>query len=267
LIIRRKKPGLFIQEIEDVVAQYGARSIFFADDIFASDKAWLREFAPEYKAKINIPFMCTGRADMISDETAGLLRQAGCHTVSIGVESGDEEIRRNILGKTISDSVLIKASQILRDNNILIQTSNMFVLPGETVEKALKTVELNIRMKTRFAFASFLMPFPGNRITRLAQETGVLKKDYTFKDMPSSFFTKSVLDIPDKQYIENVHAVSYWCIRHPWLYPFLRHIIRVRFPALFRIIFMAGLFFRYKEERRIGFFSAVRLFWRFRKTA
>jgi radical SAM superfamily enzyme YgiQ (UPF0313 family) len=267
LVVRRKRPDLFVQEIKDVVSCYGARSLFFADDIFASDKTWLQEFIPIFKSRVTLPFMCTARANMIDSEIVRLLRQGGCHTVSMGVESGDEELRRNILGKHISDGDLIEASRILRDNKIRLQTSNMFVLPGETVEKALKTIELNIQMKTTFAFASFLMPFPGNKIARIAQESGVLKKDYDFKDMPNSFFTKSVLDIPDKQYIDNVHSISYWCIRHPWLYPIFKKLVYIKFPLLFKVIFLGGLFFRYKEERQIGFFSAVKLFWRFRKSA
>ncbi len=267
LIVRRKKPDLFIREIKEVVSRYGARSLYFADDIFASDINWLREFAQKYRTQISLPFMCTARANMITDEIARLLREAGCYTVSIGVESGDEEIRRNILGKRISDDVFIRMSQILHDNKILLQTSNMFVLPGETVEKALKTIELNIRMKTKFAFCSFLMPFPGSEMAKIAQDMGVLKRDYTFKDMPNSFFTKSVLSIPDRYYIENIHNISYWCIRYPWLYPFLKRFVRVRLPFLFKIISLGGLFFRYKGERRLGFFNAVRLFWRFRKSA
>lgn len=266
MIVRRKEPHLFISEIEDVVSRYGAETLFFADDIFASNKVWLKEFTPEYKARVGLPFMCTARANMISDEIIKLLRGAGCHTISIGIESGDEDIRRDILGKDVSDDILMRASKLLRDNDIMLQTSNMFVLPGETLKKALKTIDLNIKMGTRFAFASFLMPFPESRIARIAQEMGTLKKDYTFKDMPNSFFTESVLDIPDRRRIENIHAISYWCIRYPWMYPFLRRIIWIRFSALFKAIFLLGLFFRYKEERRIGFFSTAKFFWRFRKS-
>lgn len=266
LIVRRKKPDLFIQEVKDVILRYGAKSLFFADDIFASDRVWLKEFVSHYKTQIGLPFMCTVRANMITEDIGALLAEGGCHTVSMGVESGDEEIRRNLLGKNISNRELIEASIILRDNKIRLQTSNMFVLPGETKEKALKTIELNIQMKTTFAFASFLMAFPGNRITRIAQEMGALKRDYTFKDMPKSFFTKSALTIPDKHDIENIHSISYWCIRYPILYPILRRIIHIKFPFLFKIIYLVGLFFRYKEERCIGFFSAVKLFWRFRKS-
>lgn len=265
--VRRKNPVLFISEINDVLLRYGARSLFFADDIFASDEKWLEEFISYYSASVGLPFMCTARADMITDKIAALLAKARCHTISIGVETGDENMRCEILGKRINNNVLLRASEILHDNKIRLQTSNMFVLPGETAEMAIKTIELNIKMKTKFAFTSFLMPFPNSKMASICQQSGFLKKDYTFKDMPNSFFSKSILDIPRKYIIENIQAAAYWCVRYPCLYPMLKKLVYIKFPLFFRIMFLSGLFFRYKEERCINFLSTLKLFWRFRKSA
>ena len=53
-----------------------------------------------YKKEINIPFACLIRADLATDETVKLLKDAGCYLISFGIESGNENIRNTVLKKS-----------------------------------------------------------------------------------------------------------------------------------------------------------------------
>ena len=91
-----------------------------------------------YRERVKLPFICHIRADLLTREIAIRLKEAGCHSVDFGVESGDELLRAEILGKPISDEQLYQAAQYLHEVNIPFRTTNMFGLPGESFSQALK---------------------------------------------------------------------------------------------------------------------------------
>jgi anaerobic magnesium-protoporphyrin IX monomethyl ester cyclase len=265
--VRMKTPEHLIEEILRTKNNSIVKKIFFADDLFTMNKKWLRHFAPLYRDKINIPYMCATRANQMDDEVADLLRMSGCHTVSFGVESGNERIRMQVLNKKVSDNEIIECADICHRKGLRIQTSNMFCLPDETLEDAFDTIKLNIRLKTDFVFSTIFMPFPGTKLTKYCIANHYLKEDFSFKDLPMSFLTNSLLNLNDRDKIENVQRVSHFLIR----YPFLLHIAEVIIKRsdmgkIFYPLLFIGTFLRYKEERKISFWSAVKFLWRFRKS-
>ncbi len=137
------------------------KTISFQDDIFGMNKKWLREFIQEYKKKINIPFYCLLRCDVVSNEIIGLLKEGGCFEIGIGVETGDENLRNKVLKKRLKDSIITKAVRIFKRYNVKFHTFNMFGLPGENLSLAYKTVALNVALKPDVAWSAIFQPYPG----------------------------------------------------------------------------------------------------------
>lgn len=267
--VRQKSVDSFIREITAECEQYPIKFIFFYDDLFTFDKQWLQEFLPRYKAQVNLPFWCTTRANLIDAEKASMLAEAGCHTASFGIETGNERIRRQILNKQIRDEEIIRCGRLLHEYGIKTQTANMFCLPDETVADALKTIELNIAAQTDYAFTALFMPFPKTALADYCIRQGLLKPDYALKDLPYSFLTMSVLDIPQKQKeaIKNVHRLAYFFIKWPWLFETGNKIVYVTCLApLFEAIFLLANVLRHKEERGISWRATLRYAWRLRKS-
>ena len=71
--VRRKSVLRIIQEIETVRNTAALKSVHFSDDIFITDKKWLREFCEEYKKKISIPFTCNAAAETIDEEVRKII--------------------------------------------------------------------------------------------------------------------------------------------------------------------------------------------------
>ncbi|MEI7904567.1 MAG: uroporphyrinogen decarboxylase family protein, partial [Candidatus Firestonebacteria bacterium] len=70
------------------------------------------ELAREYKDKIDLPFFIMTRADSIIDEDKiKLLKETGCVTIGIGVESGNENIRMKLLNKKIPNYNTVREMQ------------------------------------------------------------------------------------------------------------------------------------------------------------
>jgi anaerobic magnesium-protoporphyrin IX monomethyl ester cyclase len=191
----------------------------------------------------------------MDEEIAELLKTGGCHTVTFGLETGNEKIRSEVLGKTISNEDILKCSELLHRSGIRIQTSNMFCLPGETLDDAFSTVEMNIRIKADFVYCTLFMPFPGTRLANYCMEKGFLNPDFKLSDLPQSFLTK------------NVQKIAHWLVRFPFLLPAARRMItKFNFKKPYEFLLLLGTFFRYKEERKISFMNALRFLWRLRKS-
>jgi len=203
----------------------------------------------------------------MTEDIAIMLKESGCHTVSFGIETGNERIRKEILKKNVTDEDIINCGKILKRNGIRVQTSNMFCLPEETLNDAFSTVKLNIKIKTDFAFSTLFMPFPETNLAKYCIDKGYLGKDFSFEDLPKSFLTHSILTLKEKGKIENVQRGLHFFIRYPFLMRHMEKIIRnFNLDGLFYILLFVGTFLRYKEERKISFFNAIKFLWRFRKS-
>ncbi len=70
----------------------------FLDDCFCLNKDWLKEFLQKYKKEnINLPMIVNTRVDLLDEETLKDLKEAGMRELCLGVETGNEGIRKNTL--------------------------------------------------------------------------------------------------------------------------------------------------------------------------
>jgi radical SAM superfamily enzyme YgiQ (UPF0313 family) len=169
------------------------------------------------------------------------------------------------LNKRISNEVFLRASRIIRGHGMAVRVGNMFGLPGETVEDAFATIELNLAMGTRYLGAAMLLPFPGTPIEKIALARGYLDAPLDFRNLPPSTYDTSAFKHPDIETLTNVMSVAQLCSWFPRLLPAARRLVRLRCRWLFRILNWIGLLFRFAGERRVGVLRTLAIFWRYRK--
>jgi radical SAM superfamily enzyme YgiQ (UPF0313 family) len=157
-----------LQEIESVVSEYSSEIdfIIIGDDIFGPDTEWRREFCEQYKERIldryGVRFQILMRVEMFqSTQLPLMLKEAGCFKVSFGVESGDEEQRREILDRHMSDKKLIKAFEICRAVGLETTAINIIGFPDESVEMIQKTIKLNRILKPTSSGVNIFYPYKG----------------------------------------------------------------------------------------------------------
>ncbi|MEZ5962279.1 MAG: radical SAM protein [Planctomycetota bacterium] len=130
---RFKSVGRVLEEIKAAVAiDPSLRLVFFHDDIFAFGNAWSREFFARYPAEVGIPYGCNL---VISQATPGFvegLRRSGCRQVQIGIESGSEYIRNQVINKGILEADIVAALDLFRQAGIRVKCFAMMGLPQET---------------------------------------------------------------------------------------------------------------------------------------
>jgi anaerobic magnesium-protoporphyrin IX monomethyl ester cyclase len=189
--LRYKSVSRVCDEIEIAVRNFPGqlRGLYFQDEILTMNLPWFSEFAEVYSQRIGIPFNCNLRADLVSERTADLLQQAGCNSVSIGLESGVERIRDVVVGKKIPDAMFHKAFERLRERGIGINTFSMVGLPGETPEDAMETLFFNADAKIDKNMVSIFCPYPGTALHKKALASGILSSR-----MPDTFQDDTPLD-------------------------------------------------------------------------
>jgi radical SAM superfamily enzyme YgiQ (UPF0313 family) len=153
---------LVIEEALRVKRQWGLGLAGFDDDLPTHNRKWLFRTLELWKQKVDVPYNINATArDLADPEMVKMLKQTGVWSVSFGIESGDEALRRRVLNKPIKDEDIIKAGELLKKFGIPFQTYNMMGLPDETLEQAIKTIILNRKIGVRCTKNSIFQPYPG----------------------------------------------------------------------------------------------------------
>lgn len=169
-------PRRAAEQLRDLLTRYqpDAGKVQFLDAILYPHRKWLREFAPLYKELVGLPFSCNMRADFISEETAGILADMGCEIVRLGVESGDDDLTRDVLNRGLDLDDIRRAFSRLKAVGIARWSYNMLGLPEETLSRALATIRLNAELAPELALSFIFYPYPGTRLHQICAERGYL---------------------------------------------------------------------------------------------
>ncbi len=265
-VYRRKSAPALIAEIvrlRRLLPQ--ADTVFFADDLFALDRDYVKEFCAGYRTAIGLPFMMDVFPFAIDDELAGILAAAGCRTLMVAPETGNEQHRRSLLGKPISNTAFIEMARIAHRHGLTVYATTMFIYPEQTVADAEATVALLQAMHTDHPFKSYYLPYPGTPAFAHAVAHGCLSPAFTFTDLPQSYLVQSPLRHPAKRELTVFYCWHYFFVRWPQLYRCLRPLLwlLVLLPGK-QLISYWGIFLWFKAWKNMSWLAAARYLWRFR---
>jgi len=247
--VRLRSPRSLVDEIASVVQSYPAEFLAFRESIFPLKVEWLTEFADLYSRRVGLPFYCHLRLDLLNDWNVPLLARAGCYSVNVGIEAGNESVRRNLLARNISNDRMIAACRLLRSHGIKILANNMLGLPGCTFRHDLETLRLNQQCKPAYALAMLWQPYPGTQLANYARRHGHYRGDY--RDLDFTYYGKSHLTFAterEKRRIENLQKLFAIAAAVPWLTPLVRWLTRLPPNRIFRTIFRTAYLIFHQTE-------------------
>lgn len=262
---RRKSVDFSLKELKEFLGYYSnAETCFFIDDLFLHDGKWVKEFLPRYRKEIGLPYICSAGPGTIDEEIADLLKETGCASVEFGIETGNEKKRREIYHKwAFTDQEFRRQIGLIKSRGIDVYAPSMFVFPSETPADSFRTVEFYHELKVDHPFSSFLIPYPDTPIFDIAVRAKAIPSTLKAEDLPSNYFTISTCDIPRRRIIENIQYLFYFFVRFSWFYRSFRWLVYI--PVKMKPIRYLGLFFWFKNWKRMGYRETIAYFWRFRK--
>ena len=175
--IRYRSPENVIQEIVYLRDHYGIREISFYDDNFTTSQKRVKQFCWLLQEnRIDITWTCASRVDTVNEPLLRLMQQSGCHQISYGIESGDEQILKNIR-KNIDLRTAKETIRLTQKCGIDAKIYLMIGNPGETASTLQKTLDFALQSGAVGFILSIATPFPGTELYRWAREHNYLKSD------------------------------------------------------------------------------------------
>jgi anaerobic magnesium-protoporphyrin IX monomethyl ester cyclase len=175
----RRPVELVIDELNFLDRQYGPLGSFVIhDSMFFQNPGWLEEWLEKYPRKANKvwPYWAAGRADTVRqwpELFEALVRETRWDTVSIGFESGSDQVLR-ILNKECSEEdnyftidLLTRIGDDMEREGKrppVFWSNIMLGIPGETREDAFKTMRMVKYTKRILPSISFYAPYPGSAL-------------------------------------------------------------------------------------------------------
>jgi len=204
---RARTPKNVIKELEYAKSKYGSRDFGILDDNFTQDIKRAKKFCELLiDDKITMSWSCPNgiRADRLDEELATLMKESGCKSVSIGIESLDEFVFDNIKkGEKLDD--IIQAINILKKHKIRVEGFFIIGIPGDNLQKTKLSIELSKKLHLDEAVWNLFVPYPGTRAWRWVNEETRILRQWTegFHFGPK---IKSVFETDEFSEKERIHA-------------------------------------------------------------
>lgn len=158
-----------IQEFQ-WVEDLGIKEMRFFDSGVTHDPQWANElFDKMINTKLDVTWVGNARADKISYELARKMKEAGCHTVCIGCESGDPEILKNV-AKNETPERIAQAVQDAKKAGLDVLVYFILGLPGETRESMERTIRFAKKLDPKIITLNIAVPLPGTKFYRYIEE-------------------------------------------------------------------------------------------------
>ncbi len=188
--VRLRTPGNVIAEIRQLYAAFPAiDEIYLEIETLGVDLKWLDIFCEElcqfgketdFKLKFgtNLRIFPTMNIEAVFKN----FRKANILSVTIGLESGNYRIRKEILNRDYSNEIILKAADEAKKHGIDIALFNMVGLPTETPFEFSETLEMNRKIQPAFHATSIFFPYPGTRLYEMCQEMRLIPDKIETKD-------------------------------------------------------------------------------------
>jgi len=175
---RRRSVSHVMKELRYMKKKYNFKRMMIQDDIFYTDKEWLKDFLSRLKEEINVPFRCQAHVFHFDEEAAKMLKEGGCYSVEFGIQSMNQELRNKILNRAESDSKIEEVFNICDKVNLHYEVDHIFALPYDKEEHYVYAAKFYSKFKfIKRIKCHYMTYFPELKITGKALEAGELTTD------------------------------------------------------------------------------------------
>ena len=211
--VRRRSPGLVLDEVEQIMG-LGFDRMNIADDLFASDTGRVKEICNGIKERnLKFAWSAFARVDTVNQEMFDAMADAGCDSISFGVESGCPEMLKRVR-KGIKLEQAKSAVRMCKQSGMLAHASFMVGLPGETKDTLKRTDAFARSLEILYGY-HYLAPFPGTTLCEKVADYDleILTRDWSKYDANDAIVKTTELtpqDIRDFVALYDVEMRGEW---------------------------------------------------------
>jgi anaerobic magnesium-protoporphyrin IX monomethyl ester cyclase len=168
-----------VKEIKEIIDKFAVSELHFTDDLFIANKKRVEQISKLIKdEKINeiAQFHCLVRANLFNEETVKCFKAMNMVAVSMGFESGCENVLNRIKCGSVTVEQNRKAIELARKNNISVDGIFMIGAPNETKEDMLETYRFIKKNPLNSAQLNVMIPYPGTDIWEYAKSRNLVSE-------------------------------------------------------------------------------------------
>ena len=158
--------------------------------------------------ELNMPFFAQTRPELFTLHQAKRLKEVGCQKINIGVEHGCPDFRSKYIKRVYKNDLPIKAFDIAHEAGLSTTCNFIFGYPYETMDDAMKSVELAAKLRSDDLNGFIFTPYHGTELRKIAVDAGFISDDLivemradddgSYLNMPPPYMSKN-----DIQYLFN----------------------------------------------------------------
>jgi len=189
-----------LREVSRVILEYPlTKEVYFEVESIGTDMHWVRSLSAGLESlnraqtepvSFGTNIRVTPNLDFSS--VFRVLKKANFRFINIGLESGSEKIRQEVMRRNYSNEEVIRAVQAARSCGLQVSFLNMMGLPGESYIDFQETIRINRICQPDWVGVSIFYPYPGTDLYRLCSDRNLLREPISTK-MERSL---AVLDLP-----------------------------------------------------------------------
>ncbi|HAF96555.1 MAG: hypothetical protein A2021_01515 [Elusimicrobia bacterium GWF2_52_66] len=198
--IRYRSPEHVMCEVRIIKDRYGITRFCFEDDSFTLDKGRALELCRLLK-KSGVKWICNTRVDLITKELVGVMKESGCESVAIGIETGSPKTMR-LINKKIDYDRIEWAIREFKKNGIFVTGYFIIGFPWENIFDMQQTMALIKRLPVDDFQLNIATPLPGTKMFEelvAAEKINIEKEDWSRYHQGSLWMNFS--EYPDHEWL------------------------------------------------------------------
>jgi anaerobic magnesium-protoporphyrin IX monomethyl ester cyclase len=182
--VRYRSPQKIIEEIKLLHEKYPLeKSMFFEIESFNINSKWAAEVCQEiekYNRSIDTPLSFRINMRIMQNSNLDSLfktfKRANITSLNIGIESGSERVRKEILKRKYSNKDIIGITNLAKKYGLDYNFFIMIGLPGETIKDFKETIKICRICQPKEIMEYIFYSYPGTDIYELCKKNNLLNK-------------------------------------------------------------------------------------------
>ena len=182
--VRFRSPHNITEEIKRITTQSpGKTNIYLEVETIGANQEWAHELCSQLEylnttLKQPIAYSTNLRITPNLDMESLFidLKKSNFTMVKIGLESGSERVRREILKRNYSNDDIMKTVSLARKYGLKVFFYNLIGIPGETLNDFKETIRINRICLPNVSIPHVFFPYPGTELYSLCKKLKLLPK-------------------------------------------------------------------------------------------
>ena len=196
--VRFRSPDNILKEVKMIIARFPeTQEIYFEVETIGVNMkiaielcSKLEEFNREFDKPLSFGINLRVVPNMDHEDLFSALKKANFRFINIGLESGSERVRKEILKRNYSNQDVIKTVKLAKQHGLKVSLTNLVGIPGETLADFKETIKCNRECMPDHSQIYIFFPYPGTDLYKLCEKEGLLNHglDTSWERRKPSFY-------------------------------------------------------------------------------